>query len=435
MFDEHGTDETPTNPLAEELRSRIPEPGPDYWAAIDARLEQLEQEAVSADDGTPPVVLHAVAEDPEIPSTPGEAAAPLMRLTSMNNDQPFQIDNASVPDDATTRVSPRRRLLLAAAACTALFAGVAGVVAANNGDDRRDVAVDAADAPADSSTSTAPATSTPTTDAAPTTSVVSPSSLIPATPDDGADIEANPSTTTPAPAETTATTAPPTTAPPTTSAPTTTAAPEPEVRTMPNLIGQPVDNANAAISAACGVDVIAMPSPAWDPANPVPVDTIMATWPSAGGTIVPGDDNCWTTNGSTITVFYANPSFCAGPDDPIGLGYCPVGGGTPPEEPVDEPVDDEPVVQVFTDHVMPNVAGAASVDAAVAQIAAACGLPTVYVFTSSAVAEEGQAVGSVVGSLPAAGSTIQSNGSDCAIASGGEWVDVITLVVAVAPEE
>lgn len=414
---DHGP-EHPDTPLGHELRGRAPAAGAGYWEAIEARLVEAE----AAETGDPDT------------NTTG------VRLTPMN--EPLPSPTAVTPAISTVA----RTRLLAAAAAVVLIVGVVAVQARTSDDT---TAVTAADGPATSGTPTAETNPPPTV--AESDEAIAPTTLPTTTELDPADDRA--ATTTLAPDDTTppttatentvpppsttgaaATTIPPTTtgapsttSPPTTSPPTTTN-PNP---TMPNVVGlTSIEAASAAISDACGVNTISFPSPAWDPENPVGEGTVMATWPSAGSEMVRTESGCAAPNGATITIFYANQAYCSGPDDPVGLGYCPVQGDVPPEPHGDGdtsgtetpsttsiPATTIPTTTVpLETAMMPDVRGAESQAAANAMIAAACGvsLERVWTFPSPAWDPSSpHAQGTVLGSLPAAGGTIYSNGDEC----------------------
>ncbi len=343
MSDDHSNlPQPPDDALGRELRDRTPEPADGYWAVIDARLA-----AAEADGSRHLAVVTGGAVASGDPALDGDGSASTDTAAGASRLKGMQ----------TTPRSPSlgQRLLGAAAVVLLVLVGIVAVVSSND------------DGPVDGVTSNV---------------------------DDTTDVSVAPASTTSAPS---------TTVEP---APSTTATTESLYVAMPDVVGAAsLEEANAAISAACGITSVGFPSPAWDPANPVPDGQVMATWPSAGGLMLRTDRGCTTSDGFTITIFYAAESYCSGPDDPVGLGYCPVQGAVP-EEPTPPPTTVPPTtIQPYT-VTMPNVVGLASLEAAVAAIEAVCG-GTAAVFPSPAWDPANpQPAGTILASSPAAGGTI-----------------------------
>ncbi len=110
--------------------------------------------------------------------------------------------------------------------------------------------------------------------------------------------------------------------PPTTLAPTPTEGPI----LMPDLVGSSIEEATTTLGAICGSALAGFPSPAWDPAEPAEPGTVIHQLPEPGSVL---DESCLMTDGdfpgATPTLFVADPEYCSGTEDAIGLGWCPRG--------------------------------------------------------------------------------------------------------------
>jgi hypothetical protein len=213
---------------------------------------------------------------------------------------------------------------------------------------------------------------------------------------------------------------------------------------MANLVGLPtIQAANDAIVAVCGGGVV-FPEPAWDPQNPVPDEQIIHQLPPAGTPLSAGD-TCTAAEGEyaglTITAFYANPTYCVGPQDIIGLGWCPrnANGNTTTTDLGQADRQPNPADYAM---VMPNVVGLQSLEAAGATILAACGFSGYFAEPAWDPAQPAPN-GQVIHQIPAPGTPLEysADGLDICVASSGPQAgSKVTVFVAepgycVGPED
>ncbi|MFT5530518.1 MAG: hypothetical protein ACI91O_000531 [Candidatus Poriferisodalaceae bacterium] len=172
---------------------------------------------------------------------------------------------------------------------------------------------------------------------------------------------------------------------------------------MPELIGKAsIDEAQAELVRACGDGSLFLPEPAWDPSSNAPIDSIIHQTPAAGVVLVFEEGLCHAEgNTTTITVYYSNPEYCIGPDDIVGLGWCPRQAET---------------------SFMPDLAGLTSPVQVIEALTEACG-------GAGHIRETGWDParpiddGSVLHQTPAAG-TLMRNNDSCTAYKGGAGVVV-----------